>query len=555
MRSLLVAGLIITSSNLCLAQDNLIANPGFEELMPDGWPEGWARYNWGTAGTDGRQELDTTVARSGDNSLAGINGSGSAQAGVYTHVALEEGTWALSFWAKASPGETGLVRCYLATAYSRLYEVSDEWIRLEFLNRLEAPADRVEINVQNCSGTPSTIWFDDARLERAPDRVYEIVDDARPLAEQPKLLYFDAHLMSWADNAKEWRERGFRGAFVGRIFADIHDDPWAADGDAATRGEDDELLQECRAANEKCRLAGVDSNVLKVAFYRDLPDPFDDEGCATLTTNFREAARYARLAGFPAIAIDTEYTSYQFDPDWEGYDLEAHSVAELAARLRERWREIVRGMVREYPDVDLMVLPEGAVYYGPLWSHLFAGIVEALAEAQHPGGIHLFCEGSYTSRDPHALADFVVGVRETTTRSLSPAARDYWTSHGDVALGVWPLGYYRAITDADGKFVGWSGREEVFGDEIVGSYADKSEKYPLPEFRAQFAAARTLSRKYVWVYGHGSAWWQFTPEMEAKYKAESRQFFPGEAYLLPTVPNIAEYYDAAAARETVTGLE
>jgi hypothetical protein len=134
---------------------------------------------------------------------------------------------------------------------------------------------------------------------------------------------------------------------------------------------------------------------------------------------------------------------------------------------------------------------------------------------------------------------------------LPPGPREWFRRHGDVALGLWPLGYYRAINDADGKFLGWSGRQELFGDRIVGSYADKGPNYPLAEFHLQFAAARAYTGKYLWVYGHGSTWWQFTPEEDAHYRESSLQSFSSENYLLPTVPDIAEYYRITAAREVL----
>jgi len=140
---------------------------------------------------------------------------------------------------------------------------------------------------------------------------------------------------------------------------------------------------------------------------------------------------------------------------------------------------------------------------------------------------------------------------DTTAALLPPGPREWFRKHGDVALGLWPLGYYRAITDAEGKFLGWSGRQELFGDRIVGSYADKGPNYPLAEFHLQCAAARTYTGKYAWIYGHGSSWWQFTPEDEARYKQSSLQHFPSENYLLPTVPNIEDYYRIAAAREVL----
>ncbi|MBM3498644.1 MAG: hypothetical protein FJX74_08215, partial [Armatimonadetes bacterium] len=229
------------------AADNLIANAGFETLDANNWPSGWSIYNWGPEGSPGETSLDTAVVRLGKASIAGANTSGSARMGVYTHVLLPAGSYALTFWARAAPGETGMVRCYLATAYSRPYPVSDEWTKVTYINTILERIERAEINIQNASGKPGTIWFDDVSLTPSEQPAFKVVPDARPLPKQPKLVYFDAHLQSWADRAAEWKARGFSGAFVSGIFGDIHDDPWAADKDPATRGEDDKLLQECRA--------------------------------------------------------------------------------------------------------------------------------------------------------------------------------------------------------------------------------------------------------------------------------------------------------------------
>jgi hypothetical protein len=149
------------------------------------------------------------------------------------------------------------------------------------------------------------------------------------------------------------------------------------------------------------------------------------------------------------------------------------------------------------------------------------------------------------------LKDLAEGTLDTTAALLPRGPREWFRKHGEVALGVWPLGYYRAINDADGKFLGWSGRQELFGDRIVGSYADKGPNYPLAEFHLQFAAARTYTGRYLWVYGHGSTWWQFTPEEDAHYKQSSLQPYSSENYLLPTVPGIEAYYRITAAREVL----
>lgn len=555
MRALLTVLTTLVLAAPLWAAGSAIPNPGFEDVDGAGWATGWGRYQWGPETAEGEQRVDATVAHSGSHSLVGANLDASARGGAYTHVALGAGSWALSFWAKAAPGRTALVRCYLATAYSRSFLVEDEWTQITYRNTLMAPVERAEINVQNASGEPGEVWFDDISLEPAEVGAYVIEPDTRPEAQRPRVLYFDAHLMSWADKAAEWKARGFSGAFISGIFHDVHSDPWAADGDPQTRGEDDKLLQECRAANAKCLQAGVDSNALKVAMYEDFPEPFDDAGWARLTANFREAARFARLAGFPCVAVDTEYTAYQFEPTWSGYAAGGHSAAELSAKMQERWAVITAAMVAEYPAMELLLLPEGAICYGPLWSAMLAGMIDGLIARQHAGGIHVFCEGTYQMRDPVNLSEYVVDVRETTARKLPEPARSYWRERGSVAVGCWPLGYYRAISDKDGKFLGWSGKAEVFGDAIVGSYADKSENYPLAEFAVQMAAARGFSGRYCWVYSHSWSWSQMSPEEDQYYKAHSVQPYSSQGLMLPTVPNIAEYYKVTATSDVARVVE
>jgi hypothetical protein len=139
-------------------------------------------------------------------------------------------------------------------------------------------------------------------------------------------------------------------------------------------------------------------------------------------------------------------------------------------------------------------------------------------------------------------------IREEFPASLA----DYWRRRCSVALGAWPLGYYRAINDANGKFLGWAGKQETTGDTIIGSYADKSEWYPPDAFREQMAGLNTFCPRFNWIYGHGCVFWQWSDEEARKYAASPHKAVSNAT--LPTVKNLHEYFEVLArpmlARET-----
>ena len=58
-----------------------------------------------------------------------------------------------------------------------------------------------------------------------------------------------------------------------------------------------------------------------------------------------------------------------------------------------------------------------------------------------------------------------------------------WLSQGSLAIGMRPLGV---------------------------DYVNKAARYTAAVFKAQLAQAKAVSGPYVWVYSHGSAWWQMT---------------------------------------------
>ncbi len=508
-----------------------------------GIPKGWSAYQWGPNGARFGAAVEKGAGHSGASALRAQNLDAIARGGVYTHANMAAGTYRLSIWARAEKGQTGRARIHLANAYSRPYKVTDQWTQLVFENTVGAATERAEINIQNASGTAGVVWLDDIEIRRVSSVRYVLAPDTRK--QRPRTLLFSPMNANYLrDTAKEWGERGFRGFLFDGVMASWPSDVWAVDGDAKTRGDDDGLLKEIRACNDACRRHGVDSNFVKVAFYDELPDWFDDAKWAQVTTNFREGARFARLSGCAGMAIDTEYVSQQFDPGWAGYQKNPRGVEETKRKIQERWRVVTAAMLKEFPRMVLLTLPEGMIYYGDYYLPILQGLLQACADANAPGGLHVMTEGTYHMTQVGALAGAPARIDEIIAEECAKPLRDYWRRRCSVAIGVWPLGYYREIKDAAGKFVGWAGKKEVHGDKIIGSYADKSEWYPVEQFKEQMAGANTFSPRYNWIYGHGCVFWQWTEEQARTYPKCVHKSASNAT--IPTVPNLAEYFAVIA---------
>ncbi|MEJ2703524.1 MAG: hypothetical protein P8Z79_13890 [Sedimentisphaerales bacterium] len=328
------------------------------------------------------------------------------------------------------------------------------------------------------------------------------------------------------DTTAEWKVTGFDGFLLSRIMHDWSSDVWATDGDATTRGADDQTFMKVKACNDACRKQGITDNFIKVAFYSHVPLWTDDAAWEKCNENFRQAARFAKTTGCRGIALDIEYVGEQYNLDWDGYDYQGYTRVELRQAAVKRGRELVRAMLEGYPDMVFLTLPEGIRYYGPLATDLFVGMVKGMAEADAPGGLHLLTEHSYKMVSTLGLIHYVYSLETKILSNLDESTAKYWKRECSIALGGWPLGYYRDIRDEKGNRIGYSGRVEKFGDRLVGSYADKSSNYSPEDFRNQYAGMLLGSGKYCWIYGHGATWWHFTPADVSRYGEVSNSTLP-----------------------------
>lgn len=343
----------------------------------------------------------------------------------------------------------------------------------------------------------------------------------------PKTLLFSPINPDYLrDTAAEWKKTGFDGFLLSGIMANWADDIWALDGDSLTRDKNDETLKRILECNQACEKAGILDNYIKVAFYKHVPVWTDEQAWQQLIVNFKEAARFAKLSQCKGIALDIEYVGEQYDLDWEGYDYSDYTEDELRKAAVLRGDQLVKAMFAEYPEMVFLHLPEGLTFYGPLAGDFFVGMVNGMTEIQAPGGVHLLTERTYDMKSTFGLIHYAYSLQQTVLNVLDESARKYWKKSCSIVLGGWPLGYYRQITDEHGEFIGWSGRQETFGNEIVGSYADKSQRMSPNEFRDQYAGILLAGKKYCWIYGHGATWWQYSETDLKKYGQVSNVHLP-----------------------------
>lgn len=538
-----MAFLVAAATGTALAQIDFppLPNPSFEETAEGVPATAWQIANWGPAASKGSVSRDDSVAHLGDVCLRTEAQDDQARPGVFTKLPLPAQRYQLRFYARAHKGTQALVRAYLADHYGPARPVGQDWTEIIYRFTLERPLAQAEINLQYFSGRPGVLSLDDLELKALPPVTISLMPDARPQEQRPGLLYASANANYLREHPADWAKRGFTGFFISYVMHDWKTDVWAQDAKPESRGGDDQFYLEMQNSLRECRDGGLPASGIQVGLYSPLPDPYDEEFYSLLRENFRQGARFARGVGVTLMAIDTKYAADEFSYSWAGYAAVKRPREEFAQRFRERWRDVGRAIAEAHPRLQLAVMPEGVLYYGPLWSQLFAGLIEGYVLGGGEANVYLMCEGTFDLRNPEQIRDHAEHVRAMISYNLDGEAATIWKQRGKVALGAWPLGYYRAVTGPDGKLRGYSGKSDRFGDTLVGPFADKSARYPVEQFRTQLAALRTFSDGFCWIYGHGSSWWQVTPEDADRY-AKKVNRFPRDNYLVPTVSNLKDYY-------------
>jgi hypothetical protein len=299
----------------------------------------------------------------------------------------------------------------------------------------------------------------------------------------PKVLMFDGVNVAQRfdlQDAKYWASVGIDGFFVGRIIND-----WTK---SAGSNENSDVYRKLQSFQQLYASQGVGYNFLKIAL------PYTGEGhfgwtsaeISVVVERFREAAHLARYAGLMGLALDLE-------PQQAGFWAVDPSIPNKPAVVRNTGRSIGVAIKQEFPNAQVIVLPEVAAYAiaMPKPYALSPLFLEGFAQA-HFAELVIAAEHSYGAPTPQTVVSGTHRTHDVVLRAsgVVPEATT-------VAIGLWPLGK---------------------------TYTDKSPHETPASFQKRLELSFAAKQPYVWIYGHGSAWQANGPYGSGPVAANFQQF-------------------------------
>jgi hypothetical protein len=305
----------------------------------------------------------------------------------------------------------------------------------------------------------------------------------------PKTLLWNyVNLTELQKNAKVWHDvKGIDGF----IFCCVSDNDMPTAPPRWTSGPESvsSIYRKLPETVRALRAAGIEDNFVHAGTADPEWNWFDPARYEKIVPTFRQLAKIAKESGCVGVAIDTEPYSCDkllWNPD--GYP--AEKLPELKKRIRTMGADIIEAILSEFPEAQILVVIEGsyiAVQNSPayklfdLWIDFFGGMISR----QPANGITVVSECGYAMKDPLEIARLCGNVEGTLKQAFLGQDKDleYVRFKCSVAMGVGVL--------------------------------DQPEKTSLltpAEFSTQWKTMRSLSSKYVFIFGAESGFWQLTQD-------------------------------------------
>jgi len=254
------------------------------------------------------------------------------------------------------------------------------------------------------------------------------------------------------------------------------------------------------------RAEGITENHLAVTFGSNeaWPSPEllrSEEWTAKMRSRFSTLGRAAKATGFKGVSLDIEYPYQRYALDHRIYTHDGYTPGDLLAGAFRQGQAVVAGLLDEFPEAVVFVLPGGLRGY-PIGEQFVLGMLDEMARRDAPGGMHLATEYSYSLLDPVTQAA-IPRFEDAGLVDLVPASTlGYWRRRCSMAPGAWPM---RMI--------------ETSGEYLVRPWAEE-----LADLKEQHMILRATAKRYVWSYGGAQVWHMPDSTIDAQYHLGSANF-------------------------------
>lgn len=222
-----------------------------------------------------------------------------------------------------------------------------------------------------------------------------------------------------------------------------------------------------------------------------LDDPswswLDEAHVAKLIPTFKALGKVAKESGCRGVAIDTEaYSPTLWNPT--AYPKERR--AEIEKRIYDTGSAVMDAILSEFPDAEILVLPEGAYSYlmgtprGDYTYIWWMKFYNGLASKKPSKGITIMTESAYHQKDPLKIA-VMHGRLQAAMMLLSEDPR-FWLTKCSIAHGA----------------------------DLCLKDAVKQTRTPA-EFAKQWQAMGELSTRYRWIFAGESGFACYPPGVPA----------------------------------------
>lgn len=266
-----------------------------------------------------------------------------------------------------------------------------------------------------------------------------------------------------------------------------------------------EWFQHCIDNIRACKFQRFTDNLIRIGSNPGNVDWFDDPGWEQVIDHFRIAAWVAKQSGCKGVCWDAEpywKPHFQFNYGSQA-GKDKHSFGEYCAKARQRGREAVAAIAREYPDMLFFTLfmniinSQSAEAQSPQQAletrsyNLYPAFIDGWLDAAPPTMTFVDgCERAYLFNDVERFLEAAVAIKGSCQNLVSPENRAKYRAQVQIGFGIY--------LDAH-----WNPKDSKWGRYFIDGKGGPRVK----RLQANVKTALRVCDEYVWIYGEKFRWW------------------------------------------------